>query len=311
MTVRRTRSSDAVGAPNDLQALVSLSGLVPTVCVVMGSSAGHGALTAPLMDFVVMVEGAALFSAGPPLVQAAIGEEITKEALGGTPVHTVVSGVAHNQAPDDEAALDARAAVPLVPPVERVGASTVRGGRRHRSSPGRRAARPHPGRSAPRVRRALGHRCRVRRGTVCSRSRRRSAARSSTAFARLGGEAIAVVANQPAVKAGSIDADSADKAAHFLEIADAFHLPVVFLADNPGVLAGSAVGAQRDPASRGTDVRGAGPRDEPEAARDPAQGLRLRQLAHGDEPVRRPDGHPRAPGHAASARCRPTAAPRR
>lgn len=60
-----------------------------------------------------------------------------------------------------------------------------------------------------------------------------------TALARLGGKAVAVVANQPAVKAGSIDAASADKAAHFLGVADAFHLPVVFLADNPGVLAGT------------------------------------------------------------------------
>jgi acetyl-CoA carboxylase carboxyltransferase component len=61
-----------------------------------------------------------------------------------------------------------------------------------------------------------------------------------TSFARLGGQAVGVVANQPAVKAGSIDSDAADKAAHFLGVADAFHLPVVFLADNPGVLAGTA-----------------------------------------------------------------------
>jgi acetyl-CoA carboxylase carboxyltransferase component len=60
-----------------------------------------------------------------------------------------------------------------------------------------------------------------------------------TALARLGGEPVGIVANQPVAKAGSIDADSADKAAHFLSVADAFHLPVVFLADNPGVLAGT------------------------------------------------------------------------
>src|SRR6478735_4508095 len=92
-------------APNDLQALVRLRGVVPTVAVVMGASAGHGALTAPLMDFVVMVEGAALFSAGPPLVAAATGEEVTKEQLGGAAVHTTISGVAHNAVADDAAAL--------------------------------------------------------------------------------------------------------------------------------------------------------------------------------------------------------------
>ena len=60
-----------------------------------------------------------------------------------------------------------------------------------------------------------------------------------TALARLGGHPVAVVANQPKVMAGSIDADAADKAAHFIMVADAFHLPIVFLADNPGMLPGS------------------------------------------------------------------------
>jgi acetyl-CoA carboxylase carboxyltransferase component len=60
-----------------------------------------------------------------------------------------------------------------------------------------------------------------------------------TALGRLGGESVAVVANQPTVLAGAIDRDAADKAARFLQIADAFHLPVIFLADNPGVLSGS------------------------------------------------------------------------
>ena len=60
------------------------------------------------------------------------------------------------------------------------------------------------------------------------------------ALARLGGHPVAVVANQPQVLAGSIDADGADKAAHFITVADSFHLPLVFLADNPGVLPGSA-----------------------------------------------------------------------
>jgi acetyl-CoA carboxylase carboxyltransferase component len=59
-------------------------------------------------------------------------------------------------------------------------------------------------------------------------------------LARLGGHPVAVVANQPKVLAGSVDVDGADKAAHFIQVADSFHLPLVFLADNPGVLPGSA-----------------------------------------------------------------------
>ncbi len=91
--------------PNDLQGLVDLSGLVPTVCVVLGASAGHGALAAPLMEIAIMSERAALFTAGPPLVEAAIGEQITKEALGGPAVHTRERGVVHNLARDDHEAL--------------------------------------------------------------------------------------------------------------------------------------------------------------------------------------------------------------
>jgi methylmalonyl-CoA decarboxylase subunit alpha len=59
-------------------------------------------------------------------------------------------------------------------------------------------------------------------------------------LARLGGHPVAVIANQPRVLAGSVDVDGADKAAHFINVADSFHLPLVFLADNPGVLPGSA-----------------------------------------------------------------------
>jgi acetyl-CoA carboxylase carboxyltransferase component len=61
-----------------------------------------------------------------------------------------------------------------------------------------------------------------------------------TALARLGGHPVAIVANQPLVLAGSVDADAADKAAHFISVADSFHLPLVMLADNPGMLPGTA-----------------------------------------------------------------------
>ena len=74
-------------------------------------------------------------------------------------------------------------------------------------------------------------------------------------LAHLGGHPVAVIANQPRVLAGSIDVDGADKAAHFITVADSFHLPLVFLADNPGVLPGSDVGAAGDPAQRRAHVR--------------------------------------------------------
>jgi acetyl-CoA carboxylase carboxyltransferase component len=225
-------------APNDLQGLVRLRGLVPTVTVVMGASAGHGALTAPLTDFTVMVEGAALFSAGPPLVAAATGEEITKEALGGAAIHTVVSGVAHNAVPDDRAALETvrryLAHFPSHAGGEIPGRVTDDG---PRPLDGLLAVVPADPRRPYDVRRVVealvddGEVLEIQPGYGRS---------LVTALGWLGGRSVAIVANNPATRAGAIDAEAADKAARFLEAVGPFGLPVVFLADNPGVMAGSA-----------------------------------------------------------------------
>ena len=92
-------------APNDLQAMVDLAGVVPVVVVVAGPSAGHSALAAPLADHVIMVEGSGcLFSAGPPLVAAATGERIDKQQLGGVATHAVRSGLVHEVAAGAEPA---------------------------------------------------------------------------------------------------------------------------------------------------------------------------------------------------------------
>ncbi|HMF83375.1 MAG TPA: carboxyl transferase domain-containing protein [Acidimicrobiia bacterium] len=227
-------------APNDLQTLAHLSGLVPTVAVVMGPSAGHGALTAPLMDFVIMVEGASLFSAGPPLVSEATGEEVTKDELGGTAVHTTMSGVAHNAAPDDGAALDlVRRYLGYFPsnawqyPLEPAGADDTG----PRGVGALTEVIPAEPRRSYDVRAVID--LVADRGSVLE-VEPAFGRPVVTALARLGGEPVALIANQPAAKAGAIDRDTGDKAAHFIAVADAFHLPLVFLADNPGVLAGTA-----------------------------------------------------------------------
>ena len=227
-------------APNDLQTLAHLSGLVPSVAVVMGPSAGHGALTAPLMDFVVMVEGASLFSAGPPLVKDATGEEVTKDELGGTAVHTTVSGVAHNAVADDRAALDlVRTYLAYFPsnawqyPPEYPGADDT-AERGVDSITDLIPADPRRSYDVGAVVDLVAD-----RGSVLE-IERAFGRPIVTALARLGGEPVAIVANQPAAKAGAIDRDAGDKASHFIDVAGAFHLPVVFLADNPGVLAGTA-----------------------------------------------------------------------
>lgn len=92
-------------APTDLIAQAKCSGRVPTVAAVLGPSAGHGALVPPVCDFTIMSSHGAIFTAGPPVVKESTGEDISKEDLGGPDV-AVPSGVIHNAADDDEAVLD-------------------------------------------------------------------------------------------------------------------------------------------------------------------------------------------------------------
>lgn len=227
--------------PNDLQGLADLSGQVPVVCLVMGASAGHSALTAPLSDFVVMTEAACLFAAGPPLVHAATGETVTKEQLGGPQVHVDVSGVAHNRVADDEAAIAlARRYLSYFPlnawerAPQRAGADAIDTGERRLDAilelvnPD--ARRPY------RMRKVLE--LLVDAGSLLE-IQPRFGASVVVALARLGGRSVGIVANDPSVMAGTIEADGADKATHFMDVANAFHLPLIFLADNPGVMCGA------------------------------------------------------------------------
>ncbi len=235
----RLTNNHAGRRPNDLQGLAELSGQVPIVCLVMGASAGHGALTAPLSDFVVMTETASLFTAGPPLVKGAIGEIVTKEQLGGPQVQISQSGVAHNLAADDEAAIDAaRRYLSFFPPNAWAQAGRTEG---PDTGPRRldgilRLIDPDP--RIPFEMRAVLEML-TDTGTLFEIQPGFGAA-IVTALARLGGRSVAIVANDPSHGAGAIDANAADKAAHFIDVAGAFHLPVVFLADNPGVMVGTA-----------------------------------------------------------------------
>ena len=226
------------GGPNDLQAQAALSGLVPMVCAVMGPSAGHGAVTALLCDFSIMTPDAAIFTAGPPVVEASLGERVGKEELGG-PAVAVGAGTIHNTAVDDADLLaQIRSYLSYFgssawerPPA----AGTGDIGRRRITEmlvlvvrDGKRAY------DMAAVVEAV-----VDGGTTLAIQPGYGAS-IICALARIGGESVGVVANQPAVLAGSIDAAAAAKAAHFISVCDSFHLPLVFLSDNPGVLAGTA-----------------------------------------------------------------------
>ncbi len=223
--------------PVDLSLQALCSGKVPLVTAVCGAAAGHAALIAPMSDFRVMTEQSCVFTAGPPVVKASTGEDVTKDVLGG-PAVAVASGLIHNVAADDAAALDlVRHYLSYFPssawsyPPRREG-----GDQGPRATPELLSIVPRNNRRVYDMRKVLdvvlddGDWFEVQPG---------SGAAIICALAHLGGEAVAVVANQPIVLAGSIDADAADKAAHFISVADAFHVPLLFLSDNPGVLPGT------------------------------------------------------------------------
>jgi methylmalonyl-CoA decarboxylase subunit alpha len=224
--------------PTDLLAQAQCSGKVPMVAGLLGPSAGHGALVAPVCDWTIMSRQGAIFTAGPPVVKESTGEDISKEDLGGPDV-ALASGVIHNLAEDDAAVLDdIRRYLSYFPP----------------------SAWSYP--SSLTADESCAPRATPELLDIVTRDRRRVYDMRAVldvvfdrpdwfevqpkfgqaiicALAHLGGHPVAVVANQPKVLAGSIDADAADKAAHFITVADSYHLPIVFLADNPGMLPGS------------------------------------------------------------------------
>lgn len=226
------------GGPGDLGAQGNLSGLVPMITGVMGASAGHGAITAPLCDFSLMTPDSAIFTAGPPVVKAALGEEVSKADLGGPGV-AIASGVIHNVSADDVTLLhDIRTYLSFFgssawerPPWVDTGDTGPR------SLDDLLSIVPRDGNTSYDMRLALSQ---LVDGGSFFQVQPDFGPSIICALSRIGGDAVGIVANQPAVLAGSIDTDAADKAAHFIQVCDSFHLPLVFLADNPGVLAGRA-----------------------------------------------------------------------
>lgn len=224
--------------PTDMLAQARCSGRVPLVTGVLGASAGHGALVAPISDFAVMSRHASIFTAGPPVVFESMSEEVTKDELGGPDV-ALASGLIHNVGDDDLATIaQLRTYLSYFPSSAWSYPASVAGGDDGpRPVPELLDIVPRNGRRIYDMRRVIdvvldaGSPFEVQpefgRSVLC-------------ALGRLGGHPVAVVANQPQVLAGSINADAAEKAAHFIAVADSFHLPLIFLSDNPGVLPGTA-----------------------------------------------------------------------
>ena len=222
---------------------VRLSGRVPQVCCLFGPSAAGGAYIPAFCDVVFMVEGnASMYLGSPRMAEEVIGEQVTLEEMGGARMHATVSGCGDALAPDDDAAIDmARAWLSYLPTsfrerppsaaprAPRVGAKPIA------------EVIPDEDRRAYDVRKVID--ALVDEGSFLE-AKPLFAKELVTGFARLDGEVVGIVANNPQHLGGVLFVDSADKAARFIWLCDAFDVPLLFLADVPGFMIGSAVERQ-------------------------------------------------------------------
>ena len=219
------------------RASVELSHRVPQISIVTGVSAGGGAYSPALTDFVVMTEGARMFLTGPRVVQAALGEEVTMEDLGGPAIHSR-NGVCQLVASSDhEAAGLARELLGLLP--HRLGVAPPREGEQEQLAS---RSVEDPALPVPDDPRRVYDVREVAETILDAGLLELSpswARNMVTGLGRLDGRPVGVIANQPRYLGGVIDAEAAEKAALFVNACDRFGLPLVVLVDTPGFMPGS------------------------------------------------------------------------
>jgi len=213
--------------------LVRISGVVPTLLAVTGACVSGPALALGLFDHVVMTEDAFAYVTGPESVEEFTGVRVTRNELGGAPVHGQRTGVASLVVSDDLAARDALAALLWYLPDHHL-ADTPR---LESSDPTDRdcalAARVVPERATASydVRTVVAD---VVDDASFLEVRPRYAPNLVTGYASIGGRAVGIVANQPNQRAGTLDIEASRKAARFVATCDAFNLPIVTFVDTPG-----------------------------------------------------------------------------
>lgn len=220
---------------------VVMSGVVPQVAAMVGPGAAGTAYIPGLADYVPMVKNiGSLALGGPALVKAVTGQDIGEQELGGSKVHSEVSGVGDGEFADDLACITAvkkylsffpsncdekPPVVKCTDPIDRRDEAIL-------------DLLPESTRKPYDMYKLI--KMIVDDGDILD-IKPRWARSIITCLARVGGMSVGIVANQPNYLGGILDVDSADKAAHFIEICDAFNVPLVFLQDVPGFMVGSKV----------------------------------------------------------------------
>lgn len=217
---------------------VKASGKIPQISAIMGTCAGGASYSPALTDFILMVEGiSSMFITGPKVVEQAIGEVASMEELGGTKIHSSISGMADKIVRNDEECIQyIKKLLEYLPssfkcrPLRNDNITYTT-----KKLQGMRRILPESNRRAFDVHELIE--CLADDKSVFE-VKENFAQNMITAFARIGGRSVGIVANQSMERAGCIDIDAADKAARFVRICDSFNIPLLNLVDVPGFYPG-------------------------------------------------------------------------
>lgn len=222
---------------------VQLSGRIPQVCLLFGPSAAGGAYIPAFCDVVVMVDGnASMYLGSPRMAEMVIGEKVTLEEMGGAKMHTSVSGCGDVLAKtEDEAIAFAKSYLALLPANCEEAAPRIEGRAPKAGLKPLNEIIVADENKPFDMRLVIEH---IVDETSLLEIKARFARELITAFARIEGRTVGIVANQPKQLGGVLFVDSADKAARFIWLCDAFNVPLLFLADVPGFMIGTKVERQ-------------------------------------------------------------------
>ena len=214
------------------------SGVVPQISAIMGNCAGGAVYSPALTDFIFMVKGTSqMFITGPRVLKAVMGEEISMQDLGGAKPQSELSGVCDVVAENDEECLQMiRKLLSFFPPNYREKPPVVdTGDDPNRCDESLLEVVPESRKGAYDMRTII---TKVVDNGDFFEVKKAFARNMITGFARLGGQSVGIVANQPLVLAGTLDSDASDKAARFYRFCDCFNIPIICLVDVPGYLPG-------------------------------------------------------------------------
>ena len=221
---------------------VQASGRIPQICCLFGPSAAGGAYIPAFCDVVFMVDGnASMYLGSPRMAEEVIGEKVTLEEMGGARMHTEISGCGDLLVSDDKAAIEAaKGYLSFFPQSYREYPTAI-------EAKGPAYTGSLEGIVPSNESQAFDMYSFIA-GLVDDGSlfeiKPDFARELITGLARMDGRVVGIVANQPAQKGGVLFVDSADKAARFIWLCDAFNIPLVFLSDVPGFMIGTAVERQ-------------------------------------------------------------------